>query len=72
VDTYGKWLPKGNPALADRLDDADSEPLENNVVAKAAESGSSPCRASRAAETPTVSISYLGLVDRGGIEPPTS
>jgi hypothetical protein len=48
VDTYGKWLPKGNPAIVDGLDgkvepDAaavaagQENPIENPVVAKGAE-----------------------------------
>ncbi len=32
VDTYGKWLPKGNLDLADRLEDQ-RIPLENVVMA---------------------------------------
>ncbi len=33
VDTYGKWLPKGNKAAVDRLDDAAPEPSGSKVVA---------------------------------------
>jgi integrase len=38
VDTYGKWLPMGNKAAVDRLDDVDlvdDEPTGGNVVAEA-------------------------------------
>ncbi len=34
VDTYGKWLPMGNKAAVDRLDDASPEASGSKVVAK--------------------------------------
>jgi hypothetical protein len=34
VDTYGKWLPMGNKAAVDRLDDATPEASGSKVVAK--------------------------------------
>jgi hypothetical protein len=33
VDTYGKWLPKGNKAAVDRLDEASPEASGSKVVA---------------------------------------
>jgi hypothetical protein len=34
VDTYGKWLPIGNKAAVDRLDDATAGASGSKVVAK--------------------------------------
>jgi hypothetical protein len=45
VDTYGKWLPMGNLAAVDRLDEAPL-PLEIPVVANQAKSGSRVARKS--------------------------
>ena len=70
VDTYGKWLPKGNPALADRLDDQ-SFPLEEAVVATGPKAVAEPALEPAGPLMLPIEINYLGLVDRGGIEPPT-
>jgi len=64
VDTYGKWLPKGNPGIADLLDDR-SEPLANLVVAASFPTARPPL-------WNCFLLSSLGLVDRMGIEPTTS
>ena len=34
MDTYGKWLPMGNKAAVDRLDDVDAGANGSKVVAK--------------------------------------
>ena len=39
VDTYGKWLPMGNKAAVDRLDDATPGASGSKVVAKLVPAG---------------------------------
>jgi len=60
VDTYGKWLPKGNPEIADLLDDR-PEPLANLVVANGAESGSSDLSDSETAPAELLPAELFGL-----------
>ena len=59
VDTYGKWLPMGNKAAVDRLDDAAAGASGSKVVAKLIPAGEA------AAEVAGK------LVSRAGLEPAT-
>jgi len=60
VDTYGRWLPTGNKAAVDRLDDRSG----SKVVANAVAAGN--YRTADAAE-----VRGNEVVRRGGFEPPT-
>ena len=60
VDTYGKWLRKKAPGAVDRPDDAPATESGSRVVRLGFDPVSRPRKLS------------VGLVDRGGLEPPTS
>lgn len=59
VDTYGKWLPMGNKAAVDRLDDVAAGANGSKVVAKLVPAGEAAAQRLKK------------LVSRAGLEPAT-
>ena len=59
VDTYGKWLPMGNRAAVDRLDDVAAGANGSKVVARLVPAGEAAAQQLRK------------LVSRAGLEPAT-
>jgi len=71
VDTYGRWLPMGNKAAVDGLDDPQPEQSGSKVVAAGADRlpDSPPKRAGHDGLAP---VSAGFMAERGGFEPPRS